>query len=499
MIDWRALGLKTYASLVHRRIKNIHKDPIGKQKRIFSYLIRKAGSSTFAKDHSFSQIKNYEDFKKRVPIRNYEALRPYIDKIMAGSENVLWPGSPLYLAKTSGTTSGTKYIPITKASMPNHINSARDALMLYAHHSKNYTFFNGRTMFLSGSPLLEEIAGINTGRLSGIVNHHIPSVLQGGQLPSWETNCIEDWDVKLEAIIDETLGQDLRLLGGIPPWVQMYLDKLREKEGKDVKDIFKNLSVFVTGGVNYEPYKKQIEASIGKAIDTVEYFPASEGFFAYQDLPHNEGLLLNIDSGIFYEFIPLEEYGKEDARRLDLSEVELDQNYAMLISSNAGLWAYDIGDTVQFVSLKPHRIIVSGRVKHFISAFGEHVIGSEVEQALHETVKAHSADVIEFSVAPNIKEVQTESHHEWFIAFNKPPKDITAFSAELDRQLCEKNSYYNDLIKGGILKKLKVRSIKKDAFQLYMSSIGKLGGQNKVPRLSNDRKIADALSDYLLD
>lgn len=499
MIDWRALGMKTYASMVHRRIKRIHADPIRTQEKILSYLLRKASSTAFGKEHSFSIIQNYNDFRKHVPIRNYESLRPYVERVIRAEKNILWPGIPLYLAKTSGTTSGTKYIPITKSSMPNHVNSARDALMLYAHHSKNYSFFNGRTMFLSGSPLLEETAGIKTGRLSGIVNHHIPSMLKTGQLPSWETNCIEDWETKLDAILDETSGEDLRVLGGIPPWVQMYLDKLTEREGKPVIEIFKNLSVFITGGVNYEPYRKQIESSIGKAIDTIEYFPASEGFFAYQDLPQSEGLLLNIDSGIYYEFIPLEEYGKEKPIRLNLSDVELGQNYALIISSNAGLWAYDIGDTVQFISLEPHRLIVSGRVKHFISAFGEHVIGSEVEYAMNVAAKKYNAEVIEFTVAPKIEEVQTESHHEWFIAFSKRPSDINAFTAELDRNLREKNSYYKDLIDGGILKPLKINILQNNAFQSYMESIGKLGGQNKVPRLSNDRKVADALEAYIME
>lgn len=499
MIDWKALGTKSYARWTHRKIKHIHETPLKRQESIRAELIKKAMNTQFGKDHGFSSIISYDDFRKQNPVRNYEEIKSYIDKITSGTSDVLWPGKPLYLAKTSGTTSGTKYIPITKDSMPNHTDSARDAMLLYAYHSKNYQFFSGRSMFLSGSPVLEDTAGIKTGRLSGIVNHHIPKVLKTGQLPSWETNCIEDWEQKLEKIILETEGVDLRLIGGIPPWVQMYFDKLNEKHGKPIIEIFKNLSLFITGGVNYSPYRNQIEASIGKAIDTIEYFPASEGFFAYQDLPKSEGLLLNLDSGIFYEFIPLEEYGSENATRLNLAEVEMGRNYALVISSNAGLWAYDIGDTVQFVSMDPYRLIVSGRVKHFISAFGEHVIGSEVEYALDKAVLKHQADIIEFTVSPKIEQVQTDSHHEWFIAFQKRPSDMEAFASDIDRFLREKNSYYDDLIKGGILKPLKVQILEAGAFQKYMASKGKLGGQNKVPRLSNNRILAEGLLTYVLN
>ena len=493
----KSLLAKPFANFISKQIKKGMLNAVQDQADIFEDLIKQAAKTDFGIQHSFNEIKSHEDFTKLVPIRDYEQFKPFIEKIKSGKHNVLWKGTPIYFAKTSGTTSGVKYIPITKDSIPNHINSARNALLCYMAETGNSSFANGKLIFLSGSPELERVGNIATGRLSGIVNHHIPKYLQANQLPSFETNCIEDWEEKLEKIVAETINQNMTLISGIPPWMQMYFDKLIEKSGKKIGDLFPNFSVMVQGGVNYEPYKSKLTESIGRNIDTIELFPASEGFFAFQDTQTEPGMLLNTNSGIFYEFIPVAEINNANPTRLTLKEVSLGVNYALIISSNAGLWAYNIGDTVKFVSLHPYRIIVSGRIKHYISAFGEHVIAEEVEAALLKTSAELNVKITEFTVAPFVSKDSGKSYHEWFIEFEEKPSNIDAFVDMLDNQLRFKNVYYDDLIKGNILNKLKLTIIQKNGFVNYMKSIGKLGGQNKVPRLSNDRNIADQLLQFL--
>jgi len=487
---------KPFASYIYKQIKKSMTTAVADQQAIFNQLIKSAVQTEFGKEHNFKDIKSHEDYVKQVPIRDYEDFKPYIEHIKKGTQNVLWKGKPIYFAKTSGTTSGVKYIPITKDSIPNHIDTARNALLCYMANSGNSNFANGKMIFLSGSPELERVADIPTGRLSGIVNHHIPKYLRSNQLPSYETNCIEDWETKLDKIIEETIDQDMRLISGIPPWVQMYFDKLTERTGKKIKDIFPNFSVLVQGGVNFEPYKAKLFESIGKEIDTIELFPASEGFFAFQDRAGEEGMLLNTNSGIFFEFVPSTEIFHENPTRLTINNIKLNENYVLIVSSNAGLWAYNTGDTVRFISSEPYRILVTGRVKHFISAFGEHVIGEEVDAALMKAAKEENVHIKEFTVAPYISTDDTKSYHEWFIEFENSPANLSAFAQKVDDNLRSKNVYYDDLIKGHILAPLKITPIKKDGFISYMKSIGKLGGQNKVPRLSNDRGIADGLKGW---
>ena len=487
----RSFLAKPFAAYIASETKVWSNEPFRSQQEILTNLINQAKHTAFGRDHDFTSIHNYSDFKKRVPIRDYEGLKPYIQRVVHGEENILWTGKPAYFAKTSGTTSGTKYIPITKESIPNHMNSARNALLSYVHETGNASFLDGGLIFLSGSPELELKAGIKTGRLSGIVNHHVPTYLRTNQKPSYPTNCIEDWEQKLDKIIDETIQSDMTLISGIPPWAQMYFDRIQARTGKRIKDVFPNFSMFVYGGVNFEPYRAKLFESIGKTIDSVETYPASEGFIAYQDSQTEPGLLMLLNSGIFFEFIPTEEYFNENPARLSIEEVELGKNYALIINSNAGLWGYSIGDTVKFISKKPYRLLVTGRIKHFISAFGEHVIGEEVENAMKFTMqKFPEVELAEFTVAPNVSPDEGMPHHEWLVEFSKPPNDMNAFSLELDSQMRQCNVYYDDLITGNILRTLKVTSLKKSAFIEYMKSQGKLGGQNKVPRLSNDRKIA---------
>ncbi len=463
------------------------------QENILTALVKKGKVAEFGKEHHLGEVADHQSFIQAVPIRDYEKLSPYIAKIKEGKANILWPGRPIYLAKTSGTTSGAKYIPITNDSIPNHIGTARNALLCYIATSGNADFANGNMIFLSGSPTLDRIGGIPTGRLSGIVNHHIPSYLKKNQLPTFETNCIEDWENKLEKIVEETVARNMTLISGIPPWMQMYFDRLIEKTGKKIGDLFPEFSVLVHGGVNFSPYRSKLMESIGRNIDTIETFPASEGFFAFQDTRDEEGLLLNTNSGIFFEFIPAGEIFNENPARLSLKDVKIGENYALIINNNAGLWGYNIGDTVKFVSLDPYRIIVSGRIKHFISAFGEHVIGEEVEYSLIKAANDKGIRVVEFTVAPMVTQDQGKSYHEWFVEFEEDPQDLAAFAATVDEHMRAKNIYYDDLIRGNILKPLVIRPLKKNAFIDFMRSQGKLGGQNKVPRLSNDRKIASEL------
>ncbi len=497
MMNLKSLLARPFAGYIYNKIKKGMDTAVEDQESIFKQLIKVGKSTTFGKDHQFSGISSYADFVKNVPIRDYEQFKPYIEMVKEGRHNILWRGKPIYFAKTSGTTSGVKYIPITKDSIGNHINTARNALLCYMAQTGNYDFASGRMIFLSGSPELERVGGIPTGRLSGIVNHHVPAYLRANQLPSYETNCIEDWEAKLDKIVAETSGKNMTLISGIPPWMQMYFDRLQEKTGKKVGELFPNFNVMVQGGVNFEPYKAKLFESIGRKPDVIELFPASEGFFAFQDSQTEPGLLLNTHSGIFFEFVPAGEIFNENPTRLQLKDVEVGVNYALIISSNAGLWAYNIGDTVKFVSTKPYRLVVSGRIKHFISAFGEHVIGEEVEAAMLKACAATGATVTEFTVAPKISQNKGQSYHEWLIEFEHMPADMEVFRKELDQALREKNVYYDDLITGNILDMLHISPIKKNGFIDYMKSIGKLGGQNKVPRLSNDRNIAEALQSFI--
>lgn len=493
----KSLLARPFASYIYKSIHKGMTTAVTDQEAIFRELLKTGAKTLFGEEHRLGEVKNYEEFQQAVPVRDYEQFSRYIDQIKEGRHNVLWQGRPIYLAKTSGTTSGVKYIPISKDSISNHMNTARNALLCYMAETGNTSFSDGKMIFLSGSPELERIGGIPTGRLSGIVNHHIPRYLRTNQLPSYETNCIDDWEAKLEKIVEETIAQDMALISGIPPWVQMYFDRLVEVSGKPIKDIFPGFSVLVHGGVNFEPYKAGLMDSIGKKIDTIETYPASEGFFAFQDSRDEEGLLLNTNSGIFFEFIPAAGIGKEDSARISLRDVKVGENYALVVNNNAGLWGYNIGDTVRFVSVNPYRLVVTGRIKHFISAFGEHVIGEEVEYSLMKAAQEAGLHITEFTVAPMIRQGNGKSYHEWFVEFGDKPVDIREFAIKVDANLRHKNIYYDDLISGNILQPLQIRPVKKHGFIDYMKSVGKLGGQNKVPRLSNDRKLAEELEKYI--
>ena len=492
----KSILAKPFAKRVATKFYKQSNNAVKVQQKVFKKLIAEAQNTTFGKDHNFNSIKSYQDFKKEVPVRDYEALKNYVEKVVAGESDILWKGKPLYFAKTSGTTSGAKYIPLTKESMPMHISAARNSLLMYIAETKNTSFVDGKMIFLQGSPELNETNGIKTGRLSGISAHFIPNYLLKNRLPSWETNCIEDWETKVEAIVDETINEDMTLISGIPSWVQMYFEKIIERTGKKVGEVFPNFNLFVFGGVNFEPYRNKFEDLIGRKVDTIELYPASEGFIAYQDSQTEKGMMLLVDNGIFYEFIPSEEFFDDNPERISLADVKIGVNYVLILNTNAGLWGYNIGDTVEFLSVNPPRIIVTGRIKHFISAFGEHVIGKEVEQAIHENTANTTIGITEFTVAPQITPESGLPYHEWFIEFENKPRNLEEFATKIDASMQQQNMYYLDLIDGKILQPLKITVIEKGGFNSYMRSVGKLGGQNKVPRLANDRKIADELSKF---
>ncbi|WP_025743777.1 GH3 auxin-responsive promoter family protein [Aquimarina pacifica] len=491
----KALGAKVFAKRIRKKINKWALDPVKTQERVFNNLLKKAKMTRFGQDHNFATINTYSDFARQVPIRDYEGLKSYVDLVVQGEKDILWPGKPLYFAKTSGTTSGAKYIPLTKDSMPTHIRAARNAILCYIEESGKTDFVDGKMIFLQGSPEMEEKNGILLGRLSGIVAHYVPKYLQKNRMPTWKTNCIEDWEQKVDAIVLETMNENMTVISGIPPWVQMYFEKLQKKTNKTIGDLFKNFELFIYGGVNFEPYKSTFEKLIGRKVPGIELYPASEGFFAFQDRQNEKGMLLQLDSGMFYEFVRADEFFEEQPKRLTIGDVEVGVNYVMLISTNAGLWSYNIGDTVMFTSILPYRLVVSGRIKHFISAFGEHVIGKEVDQALKDGADATGTIINDFTVAPQVNPVVDElPYHEWFIEFKEEPKSIEELAREIENSLRKQNSYYDDLIDGKILRTLKITPVPKDGFKNYMKSIGKLGGQNKLPRLSNDRNIADSLT-----
>ncbi|MDD2984914.1 GH3 auxin-responsive promoter family protein [Flavobacterium sp.] len=493
----KAIAAKLLAKKINSDTQKWASNPVETQQKVLASLIKKAAETNFGKDHDFATIKSHYDFVSKVPVRDYEALKPYVDLVVEGNENILWPGKPVYFAKTSGTTSGAKYIPLTKESIPFHIQAARNAILSYIHETGKADFVNGKMIFLQGSPILEEKNGIKLGRLSGIVAHYVPNYLLKNRMPSWETNCIDDWETKVNAIVEETFHENMTVISGIPAWVQMYFEKLQQKGNKKVGDLFKNFQLFIYGGVNYEPYRAKFENLIGRKVDSIELFPASEGFFAYQDKQTEKGMLLLLNSGMFYEFIKADEFisssETSESKRYTIGEVELGVNYVLIISSNAGLWAYNIGDTIQFTSLKPYRIIVSGRIKHFISAFGEHVIGKEVEQALKEAMQNTAIRINEFTVAPQIAPETGLPYHEWFIEFQNEPADLEEFALKIDQAMRIQNAYYEDLIVGKVLRTVVITKVETNGFQKYMKSIGKLGGQNKLPRLSNDRKMVEKL------
>lgn len=491
LLKWIA---KPYAWHVVKKTQAMHQNANDLQNNLLFSLLQQAKDTDIGVEFGFKKIDTIQAYKAQLPLIEYEDIEAYMNRIKAREKNILWPGLPLYLSKTSGTTSGVKYIPITAQSIRHHIRAARNSLLYYINRNNNSDFINGKMIFLQGSPRLETINGIETGRLSGIVYHHVPAYLHKNRMPAYETNCIDNWEDKVARIAAETLNENMTLISGIPPWLIMYFEKLIQLSGKKtVKEIFPNLQLMVYGGVNYQPYQKQIDALIGEKIFCIETYPASEGFIAFSDLDTEKGLLLNLDAGIYYEFIEADKSISANTETLSIAEVELHKNYSIVITSDAGLWRYLIGDTIRFVSLNPYRMVITGRTKQFLSAFGEHVITEEVENAIQKVCYDLNSTVAAFTVAPNFGDESGLPFHEWFIEFEKLPDNRELFAKKLDIEMQNRNIYYKDLVQGKVLQPLRINFLPKKTFYDFYNRIGKLGGQNKVLRLSNNRDYVEQL------
>jgi len=487
--------VRTIAVRVHNQIEFMAAHPHKFQDSTFTQNVKKGKVTIYGKEHNFGDIHSYEDYKKKVPLNNYEALRPYMERVLAGERNVLWPGKPKYVVGTSGTTGGIKYVPLSKDSLPYHYNTARNAVFNYTLKYGLLRIFNGKLLFLSGSPELGKTGVIPSGRLSGIVNHQVPRWLKFNQIPSWETNTITDWEEKVYKIAQESIDENMTMISGIPPWVMMYYESLLDQTGaSSISELFPNYELFVYGGVNFEPYRKRLENLCGKQIDSIETYPSSEGFVAFQDIKGDAGLLLNVNGGVFYEFVPADQIHDENPTRMQLRDVELGVDYAIILTNNAGLWGSILGDVVEFTSLEPYRLIVKGRVEHFLSAFGEHIIAGEIESAMSTALSGTGVHISEFTVAPQVDpEEGGLPYHEWIVETDDGPLELSAFGRILDQCMQTKNFHYKDLRAGKVITRLKVSPVPKGTFNKYMKKQGKLGGQNKVPHLSNTRLIADQL------
>jgi hypothetical protein len=490
--------VKTYFAFIHKSINSWKKSPLEHQEKVFSTLMKKGEKTKFGVAHGLHANMSYSDYQKRVPIHDYERFLPWIKKVIEGEKSILWPGKPLYLATTSGTTSGEKFIPVTKDSLRKGMKSTVLCTATYLEETNNTEPLQKKMVILSANPTLKNDKVIPYGKITGIFNNHIPNFMKKQRLPSIKTNCIADWEEKITKTAEETIGQDVGMVGGFPAWIIRYFEHVLERTGKKtIAEVFPNLQVITHGGVAYPPYRKRMESLIGKPFHRLEVFSASEGFIAFQDSQHADDLLLVPNAEIFYEFVPLIDWGSPSATRIPLSQVEINIPYAMVITTMAGLWAYDLGDTITFTSLSPYRLKVSGRVKHFISNSGEHLISEQVEKALSLALDKYQIQVKDFSVAPLIENKEGGNRHEWLIEFDTEPSSLTDFSFDLHQNLKNLSDNYTMLVETGILSPPKVSPLKTNAFVEYMKSINKMTHQNKVPRLMNNRDLADAMKPWI--
>jgi len=496
MRAWKSKLVTPFAKQIASKLRREEQDSLVIQNKIFNQLIAKARNTKFGKAYEFKSIKNYRDFKEKVPLLNYIDLEKYIKLIQQGEQDVLWPGAPKYFVGTSGTTSGIKYIPLTRESMPYHFTSARDATFSYCAEHKLLDIFDGKMIFLSGSPELYRKGCINTGRLSGIMNREIPKWIRANQIPTYKTNCISDWEEKIIRIVRESVDENMTMISGITPWIIMYAEYLLDYSGKtSLKELFPNLRLIIHGGVNFQPYQNKLKRIAGNGIKFLETYPASEGFIAAQTTDNQE-LRLNINGGIFFEFID-SKHLDSPSKRVSLADVEVGKDYAIILNNNAGFFSYILGDTVEFTGTDPYMLKVTGRINQFISAFGEHIVVSEVERAIVNTTKTTGVRVNEFCVAPNISAFDKQkAYHEWYIEFEDQNINVENFSRALDKEMQLINFHYRDLVNGKVIAPLVIRSIQKNGFRQYMESIGKLGGQNKMPKLNNTRIHANKLQPY---
>lgn len=482
--------------VIKKRIHQIElfkKYPIDAQKAVFWKLIKSAKQTKFGKDHGFKDIDSYEDFKNQVPIRPYEDFYIYIEMLRKGKEDILWPGKTKWFAKSSGTTNAkSKYIPITiEALEDSHYKAGKDMLCLYCSNHENSNIFNGKGLMLGGSQEKNSIYNFTDGDLSAILIDNFPFWVRMHRVPDSETALMGEWEDKIEKISDQAMNEDITNITGVPSWMLLLLNKIIEKKGVDnLIEVWPNLELYIHGGVNFAPYKNKFETIIpSKKMNYLEVYNASEGMFAIQDQNDSKEMLLMLDYGIFYEFIPMETFFKNQ-KVIDLSEVELNKDYAIIISTNTGLWRYIIGDTVKFTSINPYRITIVGRTKSFINAFGEELVVENAETALEKISKRYNAIINEYTAYPVFKDSKN-AYHEWLIEFSKPPLDIDNFQVDLDVELQNLNSDYEaKRNKNLLLSNLKIKTMEKGTFYNWLKENNRLGGQNKIRRLSNDDIIA---------
>jgi len=491
---------KVVSWMLKKRIHQIElfmKYPHDVQSEVLKKLITQSKDTLIGKEYDFKSINNYNDFSKRIPARTYEEFFAYINKTIKGEQNVFWNENINWFAQSSGTTnSKSKFIPISNSALENcHFKAGKDMLCLYINNNENSSIFSGKSLRLGGSRKIYENNNNYFGDLSAILIDNLPLWAEIISTPNNSISLMDKWDEKIEAIIEGTLNEDVRSLAGVPSWMLTLLNKLLEKTGKTyIDEIWSNLEVYFHGGVSFNPYKNEFKNIISNnEFKFYEIYNASEGFFAIQDSNDKNDLLLMLDYGIFYEFIEINEKDNNE-KIIDLSSVELGLNYEILITTNSGLWRYKIGDTVKFTSLNPYRIIVSGRTKHFINAFGEEVIIDNVENAIEEVIKIHQCKIIDYTVAPKFMKSGKKGKHEWIIEFSKEPNNIKQFIIDIDTYIQKVNSDYKAKRYLNITLDIpKIYVARENLFYDWLKRKNKVGGQNKIPRLSNNRIFFDEL------
>ena len=474
------------------------KFPIDVQNELLLSLINQAQNTEFGKKHNFSNIKSYKDFANQVPLNTYEDFEPLIERARKGEQNVFWPTPIKWFAKSSGTTNAkSKFIPVSPEALENcHFKAGKDMLCLYLNNNEDSQLFTGKSLRLGGSKQLYEDNNTIFGDLSAIIIDNLPFWAEFSSTPSNKVSLMSEWNQKMLAIAEETKLVNVTSFAGVPSWMLVLFNKVLEQTGKDnLLEVWPNAEVYFHGGVSFEPYREQYKKLFpSDKFRYYEIYNASEGFFGIQDRNDFNDLLLMLDYGIFYEFIPMDTFGTSNEKIIPLSEVELNKNYAMVISTNSGLWRYLIGDTVRFTSLEPYRIKVSGRTKHHINVFGEELMVENTDKALALTCEAFNVEVVEYTAAPIFMEGKEKGSHEWIIEFKNPPEDIEEFAEALDLNIQSLNSDYEAKRYNNMtLNRLKLHVARPNLFYGWLQGKDKLGGQNKIPRLSNDRHYLEEL------
>ncbi len=487
---------------IKKRMKNIShavESPLLTQKNIFDTLIGKAKNTVFGKKYAFYQITNFDDFKSKVPLHTYEDLYPYIEKIIEGKSDILWPGKIKWFSKSSGTTNAkSKIIPVSKdAIFDCHYKGGKDLLSVYHHRNEKAKLFGGKHLILGGSSELNKLGKDSyIGDLSAIIIRNLPFWTEIRRTPKRKIALMSNWDKKIDLMSNSVLKEDVRIVAGVPSWMLVLLQEVLEKsDGKTIKDIWPKLQMYMHGGVNFEPYQNQFkELFKGLDINYYQTYNASEGFFGLQYNNEDDDMILLLDHGIYYEFIPMDQFDGVNSKTINLNEVEVDKNYGLVISTNAGLWRYIIGDTIKFTSTKPYKIKVTGRTKHFINAFGEELIIENTDQAITKASSEMGAKIVDYTVAPIYIDGSNRGGHEWLIEFEKEPTNLNEFTKSLDDALKKLNSDYEaKRFNNMILQPPTIQKLSKGTFHNWLSSKDKMGGQNKIPRLSNNRTFVEEL------